>query len=80
MYYVYVLKSFKDGYHYYGSTSNPETRLKAHNAGRVRSTKSHRPFRIHYLETFASKTDALKRERFFKSRLGYTWLKHKGII
>ena len=80
MYYAYILKSLKDGRYYYGSTGDLTKRLKAHNAGKVRSTKSRRPWKIHYTESFASKSEALKRERFFKSPAGYGWLKDRGII
>jgi putative endonuclease len=80
MHYVYILKSQTDGGYYYGSTADMEKRLKAHNAGRVRSTKHRRPLKLHYVESFDSKEAALKRERFFKSPLGYAWLKARGII
>ena len=80
MYYVYILKSLRDGRYYYGCTSNLETRLKSHNSGKVRSIKSRRPLILHYYEEFESKPEALKRERFFKSVTGNIWLKEQGII
>jgi putative endonuclease len=80
MFYTYILKSQKDGRFYYGSTSDIETRLKSHNGGKVRSTKSRRPLVLHYQETFDSKTEAIRRETFFKSIDGYNFLKSKGII
>jgi putative endonuclease len=45
----------------------------------VRSTKANRPWDIHYVETFETKTEALKRENFFKSIDGYNWLKVNKI-
>ena len=80
MYYTYILQSLKSKRYYYGSTSDLEKRLKYHNAGKVRSTKAFRPWIIHYYETYSSKSEALKRERYFKSRDGYNWLKEQGII
>jgi putative endonuclease len=80
MFYTYILKSLKDGLYYYGSTSNLKSRLKEHNYGHVKSTKGHRPYKIHYYEIFETKTEALKRELFFKSIDGYNWLKDKEII
>ena len=80
MYYVYILQSLKDGRYYYGCTANLPQRIKAHNQGRVRSTKHRRPLKLIYFETFESKTEALRRERFFKSKAGYAWLKNQGII
>jgi putative endonuclease len=80
MFYAYILKSIKNGIHYYGSTKNLESRLKEHNYGHVRSTKAHRPLTIHYYESFESKHEALKRELFFKSIEGYKWLRKNKKI
>jgi len=55
-------------------------RLKAHNTGKVKFTKGHRPWEIIYTEEFASRSEARKRELFFKSIDGYKWLKEKKII
>jgi putative endonuclease len=80
MHYAYILKSPQNARYYYGSTSDINIRLKEHNAGRVKSTKAFRPWVVHYLEQHSTKTEALKRELFFKSRSGYRWLKEKKII
>ena len=77
---AYVLKSLKDGKYYYGSGKDAQTRLKAHNAGKVRSTKARKPFVLIHAEHYETRTQALRRERFFKSIDGYIWLKQKGII
>ena len=77
MYKVYVLKSIKDNFHYIGHTHNIETRLKAHNWGKVRSTKSHKPFQIIYIEEFSDKSSAFKREMYLKSGEGNYWLRDK---
>ncbi|CAN5440621.1 hypothetical protein BH11BAC1_BH11BAC1_23890 [soil metagenome] len=79
MYFAYVLKSLKDNRFYYGSCENIEVRLKSHNAGKVRSTKARRPLTLHYSEIFETRTEARKRELFFKSIDGYNWLKSSGI-
>lgn len=80
MFYTYILKSLKDSKHYYGFCEDIDARLKYHNAGQVKSTKSRRPFVLHYSESFASKTEAINRERYFKSIDGYNWLKQNKII
>ncbi|MBW8333346.1 MAG: GIY-YIG nuclease family protein [Prolixibacteraceae bacterium] len=49
-----------------GSCADVNDRLIRHNAGAVLSTKSARPWRIVYTETFSSKTEALKREIHLK--------------
>ena len=50
--YTYILRSLKDNGFYYGHTSDLEVRLKKHNEGKVRSTKSRKPFVIHYFACF----------------------------
>ena len=78
-YTVYILKSSIDGGYYYGYTADLAVRLARHNEGLVRSTKSRRPLIVHYFEVFETKTEALKRENFFKSIDGYNWLKENNI-
>ena len=79
-FYAYILKSLKDNRYYYGHCEDLTARLAAHNEGRVKSTKSRRPFVLHYYEEFATKLEANRRELFFKSIDGYLYLKSKGII
>ncbi|MBK7629662.1 MAG: GIY-YIG nuclease family protein [Ignavibacteriales bacterium] len=80
MFFVYILKSEKDKTYYYGSTSNLDDRLKTHNAGKVRYTKGHHPYKLHYFEKFQTRSEAMLREKFFKSIDGYNWLKSNRII
>ena len=80
MFYAYILKSLEDQTYYYGSIANLQDRIKAHNAGKVKYTKGHRPYKLHYDTTFSTRKEAVAREKFFKSIDGYNWLKSKGII
>jgi len=75
MNYVYVLKSIKDNKLYIGSTSDIAKRIKSHNSGKVRSTKSRRPLELVYTESCNSVTASRKRENFLKSGQGRKWLK-----
>jgi putative endonuclease len=70
----------KDGSYYYGHSKDLEVRLKRHNAGGVRSTKARRPWKVYYFEEFETKSQAYKRELFFKSIDGYNYLRESGII
>ena len=79
MYYTYILISESKGTYYYGHTANLEKRMHEHNKGKVRSTKVRRPWKIHYFESFKTKSEAAKREYFFKSIAGYRWLKEQKI-
>jgi putative endonuclease len=74
MFIVYVLFSLKDKKRYIGFTSNLERRLTEHNSGKVKSTKNRKPFELVYSEEFTSKTDAMNREKFFKSGKGREFL------
>ncbi|MEO8065255.1 MAG: GIY-YIG nuclease family protein [Candidatus Doudnabacteria bacterium] len=58
MFYVYILKSKKDGQKYVGSTKDLKKRFKLHNEGRVFSTKSRIPFELIYYEAYKSEKDA----------------------
>ena len=80
MYFVYILKSETHQTHYYGSTQDIGARLKAHNAGKVRYTKGRRPWRLIYSEPCESRSEAVRREQFFKTIEGYDWLKRASII
>jgi putative endonuclease len=79
-YFTYILKSLKDQGYYFGHCEDLQKRLKNHNAGKVRSTKGRRPLIVHYSEKYSSKTEAAKREYFFKTIGGYKYLKSLGII
>ncbi len=80
MYYTYVLRSLRDGTFYFGSTQDLVKRLDEHNEGRVRYTKGHCPYELFYTEEFQSRSEALKREKYFKSIAGYRWLREQRII
>jgi len=80
LYYAYILKSLKDGGFYYGSAKDLEVRLKNHNSGKVKYTKGHKPYVLHYNESFETRKEAMAREKFFKSIDGYNWLKSERII
>ncbi len=79
MFYAYILKSEKDGKYYYGSCENLDLRIKKHNAGQVRATKYRTPVLLHYKEEFSTRSEAFKREQFFKTVDGYKWLKENKI-
>ncbi len=78
MFYVYVLKSKKDGLLYTGSTNDLRKRFSDHNNGKVFSTKTRRPFEIVYYESYKAEKDARKREMNLKLRSrAFTQLKKR---
>ena len=76
MYYVYVIKSQKNGKRYIGFTSkDPKQRLVEHNNGSNLFTRNNRPFELIYSEQYEDKDFAVKRERYLKSGHGRLYLK-----
>jgi putative endonuclease len=51
-------------------TSNLENRIKRHNSGYGRSTKSRAPFELIHVEEVETREEARQREKFFKSGVG----------
>lgn len=81
-YSVYVLQSLKDNKLYIGSTDNVVRRIREHNSGKSKSTRSRKPFVLLYTEEYLTRSSAAKREWHFKNTSeGNIWLKKKlGII
>ena len=76
-YYVYVLKSEKDGNHYVGYTNDLKKRLELHNSGKVVSTKNRFPLKLIYFEGCLNQQDATKREKYLKTSWGKRYIKNR---
>jgi putative endonuclease len=74
---VYVLKSLKSGKLYIGQTQDLTSRLEQHNNGSSPYTKNRGPWVLVYKEVFSSRSEAMIRERFFKTGKGREFLKTK---
>ena len=74
MFYIYVLKSLKDGIRYVGSGEDYQERLRRHNKGNYRFTKGHLPWKVVYTESYETRAEAVRREKFLKSGLGREFL------
>ena len=80
-YYVYILKSLKNGDFYVGSTSDYKKRVDRHNAGLVKSTKGYKPWKLIEVREFTSRREAILQERFLKNRRQKEILKNKyGVV
>jgi len=77
MFYVYVLKSRKDGRLYIGFTINLIKRFKEHRNGEVNCTKYRRPLELIYYEAYKNREIAKKRERQLKSGKAHAALKKR---
>ena len=72
---VYVLES-KEGYRYTGMTDSLERRLREHNEHSLSFwTKRGTGWKLVYSEEFASKSEALRHEKWLKSGAGRDYLK-----
>lgn len=77
MYYVYFLESLKNRDIYIGSTENLEKRVSSHNAGKVKSTKFYRPWKVLGYEIYNLRSEVVRRERFLKTGQQKELLKEK---
>jgi putative endonuclease len=70
MYYLYILKSLKDGKLYTGITSDLQRRLDEHNRGKNAATKHRKPFILIHFEVYETKGAAQSREYYLKTKKG----------
>src|SRR5690606_31563286 len=73
-YYIYILESERDGTYYIGSSQDPGTRLAKHNRPHAGYTGRKQPWKLVYTERYASKPEALVREKFIKKQKSKNWI------
>ena len=73
MIYVYALKSKARNYIYVGMTANIKDRMRRHNSGYEKTTRSYRPFELVYLEEYEDR----KQARVKKISEEWNWKKVK---
>ena len=62
MYFVYLLKSDKDGRFYIGHTQDIQIRLQYHNSGRSKYTRNRGPWKLLAFKSFDSRSEAMREE------------------
>lgn len=77
MYYVYVIKSLRDGKLYVGHTNDLKRRMKEHNNGLVKATRTRKPFKLIYYEASNILQDSVLREKSLKTGFGRAYLKRR---
>jgi putative endonuclease len=70
MFFVYVLRNHATKRHYTGHTSDLVQRVGQHNHGDTKSTKNRGIWELVYQEEFATRAEAMRREKFLKSGKG----------
>ena len=61
-FFVYILVSEKDGSLYTGQTMDVKARLERHNRGLIKATRGKVPYRLGYVEEYATRSEAMWRE------------------
>ncbi|MDZ7766449.1 MAG: GIY-YIG nuclease family protein [Melioribacteraceae bacterium] len=74
-YSTYVLYSSKYNEIYIGHSRDVEKRLVEHNEGKSSSTKRYIPWQLIHREEFATRSQAMKREKELKSQKGREWIR-----
>ncbi|HRJ29894.1 MAG TPA: GIY-YIG nuclease family protein [Cyclobacteriaceae bacterium] len=70
MFFAYVIKSLNYQLLYKGHCEDLDKRLIQHNSGITPSIRKYIPFEVVYFETFDTREEAIKREKYFKSAAG----------
>ncbi|MBS1493905.1 MAG: GIY-YIG nuclease family protein [Bacteroidetes bacterium] len=68
-FFLYHIKS-EEGYIYTGQTSSLEQRLIQHNSGKSFYTKRGTNWKLVHFEEFSSRTEAMKKEKYYKTGKG----------
>jgi len=77
VFWVYILEN-PDGRFYVGQTDDLPRRVARHNdptRDKTHYTAKHGPWELVYSEPHATRSDAMQRERFIKSRKSSAWIR-----
>jgi len=75
MYFIYILRSLATGRSYVGFTKDLIQRLGQHNHGITKSMKNRGPWELVHQQSYRTRGEAVRRERFLKSGQGREELK-----
>jgi len=67
VFYVYILESQTTSRYYIGQTQDLDERVAYHNANYSKSLKNRGPWQLVYSEEYATRAEAMRRERQIKS-------------
>ncbi len=70
-FYFYIISSLKNKKFYLGYTHNLKVRIKSHNNGENRATKSNIPYELIYYSAFKNQEDAMNCEKYYKTTSGW---------
>jgi putative endonuclease len=75
-YFVYIIRSVKDGTYPTGSTQNLHARLERHNEGRAKYTRSKHLWKLVYKEEHSDRSSTVKREQELKGHKKKTFIEN----
>ncbi len=76
-YYVYVLRGLKNNRLYTGSTQDVEKRFIEHQTGQSKATRHICPFKLLIVETYSTRSEAVRCEKELKTGKGREEIKKK---
>ena len=76
IFYVYILRSLKEGSFYIGQCDDLDRRMSKHFDGMSRYTSSKRPLVLVYFERMISRKDALIREKEIKKKKSRKYIEY----
>ncbi|MHB1330568.1 MAG: GIY-YIG nuclease family protein [Minisyncoccota bacterium] len=77
MWYIYVIRSKKDGQFYTGLSNDLRKRLWQHNNDKSTYTKGRGPFTLIYYEACLGRSDAAAREIYLKTGMGKRFINNR---
>ncbi len=77
MFYTYILRSVRTHRFYSGQCNNFENRLREHNTGESKATRSGIPWEIIFVKEFPKRAEAMQEEKKIKSRGTGRYLENK---
>lgn len=77
MYYTYILFNKTTSRYYIGYTPDLKNRIKKHQSGQVKSTKSNLNYQLEWYCAFKTKSQALEFEQYLKTGSGIAFMKKR---
>ncbi len=77
MYYTYILFNNLTKRYYIGYTPDLKNRIKKHQLGKVKSTKSNLNYKLEWYCVFKTRTQALNFEQYLKTGSGIAFMKKR---
>ena len=71
---MYIIQSSNSGRYYIGHTDEISRRLTEHNSGMAKYTRREKPWKVVYVENYATRSAAMRRELEIKGKKSRTYI------